>query len=68
MTDLVLEEPQIESGGVSRRTLIWTLVTILVLVLGLAGAFMALKNARDMQERRNQKTAVTEPQMLNDKC
>jgi hypothetical protein len=61
ITDLVLEEPDIAEGGISRRTLVWTLVTVLVLALGLVGAIVALKSARNLQQQRDSKPAAAQP-------
>ncbi len=56
VTELVLETPEIEAAGVSKRTVFWTVLTILILLAGLAGAFYALNQARNLKSQRNKKT------------
>ena len=50
-TELMIPVPEIEPT-LPRKTIIWTLVAVLVLALGLGGALVALKRARRMVEKQ----------------
>src|SRR5579885_3417866 len=57
-TELMLEEPA-EEPSIPRRTLIWTGIAILVLVLGLGGAVAALKRAQRWAQRTKNQAAIS---------
>jgi hypothetical protein len=59
-TELLLEAPP-PQPVLERRTIIWTVATILVLVLGLAGAMFALNKLRNL---RNQQQSGKTPVVL----
>jgi hypothetical protein len=52
MTDLVLEEPAIPDSGISKRTVVWSTVALIIVLVALAASLIALKKARQMQEQR----------------
>ncbi len=56
-TELTLSVPEIDSG-IPRRLVIWTVVTVVILLLGLVGAFIALNRARDLANRKQGPPAV----------
>lgn len=53
-TDLLLALPP-EEPTVPRRTVVWTLIGIVVLCLGLVGALAALKRAQNLAARQKQR-------------
>lgn len=62
-TDLLLPPPP-QEPALPRRTIIWTAIAILVLVLGLGGALLALQRAQRWaasQRHQNLPSAVTAP-------
>src|SRR5438876_11578687 len=52
-TDLALVTPP-EQPSLSRRTIVWTIIAVLVLALGLAGALAALNLAKKRMAARQQ--------------
>src|SRR5712671_5663478 len=56
-TELLLARP-VEEPTIPRATLIWTLIAILVLGGGLAGALVALKRAQRMASKQNKQTGA----------
>src|SRR5206468_507137 len=54
-TGLMIERPP-DEPTIPRRTIIWTVVTVLVLLLGLAGALVALKRAETRAATNRQAT------------
>src|SRR5438552_6339175 len=63
-TELLLALPP-EEPTIPRRTMVWTAITVLILLAGLAGALVALKRAERKAATRQQITkadsAVTQP-------
>jgi hypothetical protein len=62
-TELLLPQPP-EESAVPRRAIIWTMIAVMVLGLGLAGALLALKRAQRLAETQKQhaaKIAVVDP-------
>ncbi len=55
-TELVLEAPPPEPA-LSPRIIGWTIAAVLILLLGLAGAFIALNRAQSWAERHKAKAA-----------
>jgi len=67
-TEFVLEEPP-QHSFVDRRTLIWALAAILVLVLGLVAAIVALKSAQNLPKPPRQgkpSTSLQSPAPVRD--
>ncbi len=58
-TELTLSVPEIDSG-IPRRLVVWTVVTVVILLLGLLGAFIALNRAKDLANKK-QPLAPVEP-------
>ncbi len=54
-TELLLEQPAAEPA-ISRRVIGWTIAALLILLLGLAGAFIALNRAQSWAERHKAKS------------
>ena len=52
-TEYVLEVP-VQPSGIARRTLIYTLIAVFVLLMGLLGAWLALKSARNLRKPAEQ--------------
>src|SRR4029077_11825813 len=59
-TELLLAPPP-EEPSVSRRAVIWTVLTVVILGLGLVGALVALKRAQNWAARRHQAAAGNTP-------
>ncbi len=59
-TELLLAAPP-EEPSVPRMTIVWTLVAVLVLALGLAGALAALNRAQKWAMRQKQQAATRGP-------
>ena len=60
-TELTLHVPELEPT-ISRRLMVWTIITVVVLVLGLIGAIIALNRAQSLAiEKRRSAPAQTEP-------
>jgi len=59
-TELLLAAPP-EEPSVPRMTIVWTLVAVLVLALGLAGALAALNRAQKWATRQKQQAATRGP-------
>jgi hypothetical protein len=62
-TELLLAQP-LEQPSVPRRAVIWTLIAVVVLGLGLAGALVALRKAEkwaENQKRQSTSVAIVEP-------
>lgn len=61
-TELQLATPPVEPL-ISRKAVAWTVVTVVILLLGLAGAFMALKRAHKLAEERKPHSAMSSPEI-----
>ena len=59
-TELQLALPP-SQGGIPTRTIVWTVVAILILGLGLAGVTFALTRAQKMAARKTQKASTNQP-------
>ena len=57
-TELLLARPP-EEPTVPRRTVVWTGITVLILLLGLAGAILALKRAQSSAARKQAAASAT---------
>jgi flagellar basal body-associated protein FliL len=57
-TDLLLVTPP-EQPAISRKTIVWTSIAVLILALGLVGALVALNLAKKRLAARNQPPPVT---------
>jgi hypothetical protein len=49
-TELLLASPR-DEGTIPRRIVVYSIIGILILLLGLAGALLALKRAQNLAER-----------------
>src|SRR5260370_38148591 len=63
-TELLLAAPP-EEPSVPRMTIVWTLVAVLVLALGLAGARAALNRAQKWATRQKQPTPIRDAAARN---
>jgi hypothetical protein len=60
-TELTLHVPEVEPT-IPKRLMVWTIITVVVLVLGLIGAIIALNRAQSLAtEKRRSAPAQTEP-------
>src|SRR5262245_33509697 len=59
-TELMLTPPPQESA-IPRKAIVWTVIAVIILSLGLAGALAALKRAEKWAAREKQKSAVATP-------
>src|SRR5438270_3407764 len=61
-TELLLEAPKLEPT-LPRKTIVWTLIAVLVSLLGLAAALMAVKRAKRLvaKQKATSEQAATAP-------
>jgi hypothetical protein len=59
-TELRLAVPD-QGWTIPRRTIVWTVMAIIVLVFGLAGTLFALKRAQRLAETRKAPPAAAQP-------
>jgi uncharacterized paraquat-inducible protein A len=57
---LLLAAPE-QEASVPRKVVVWTVVAVLVLLLGLGGSLVALKRAQNWAERQKEKAKAAQP-------